>query len=178
MGKMFRISIILVTIVLSFYSLSFGDQSAKEKSSTNSSNDLIYGQWILHQKGEPPFSSPEKAGAGSTLYGAKPSKAIRNREFSMNPEIANTIQSPAITKIGKKELSQFENSQLSKGKSSYHLGKIQLTKNNFDPSLKFISSLSVAQYKEENPLSWTLENFKENYIFKSLAIILELKLNF
>jgi hypothetical protein len=178
MGKIFRISPILVTIVLSFYSLSFGDQLAKGISPTNSSNELIYGQWILPQKGEPPFSSPENAGSGSTLYGAKPSKAIRNREFSMNPEITNTMQSPATTEIQKKDLSHFENSQLSKGKSSYHFGKIHLTKNNLDPSLDFISSLSVAQYKEENPLSWTLEKFKENDIFKCLAILLELKLNF
>jgi hypothetical protein len=178
MGKMLTISLILVTIVLSFYTLSFGDQLAKGISPTNSSNELIYGKWILHQKGEPSFSSPEKAGSGSNLYGANSSKTLRNREFSMNPEITNTTQSPATAEIQKKDLSHFENSQLSKGKYSYHFGKIHLTKNNLDPSLDFISSLSAAQYKEENPLSWALEKFKENDIFKSLAILLELKLNF
>ena len=178
MGKILRISPILVTIVLSFYSLSFGDQLAKGISSTNSSHELIYGKWILHQEGEPPFSSPQKAGSGSNLYGANPSKAIRNREFSMNPEITNTMQSPATTEIQKKDLSHFENSQLSKGKSSYHFGKIHLTKNNLDPSLDFISILSVAQYKEENPLSWTLEKLEENDIFKSIAILLEFNLTF
>ena len=178
MGKIFRISLILVTIVLSFYSPSLGDQLAKGISPTNSSNEMIYGQWILHQKGEAPFPSPEKAGSGSRLYGGKPSKAIGNREFSMNPEITYTMQSPATTEIQKKDLSHFENSQLSKGKSSYHFGKIQLTKNNLDPSLEFISSLSVAQYKEENPPFWALEKFKENDLFKSLAILLKLKLKF
>jgi hypothetical protein len=178
MGKIFRISLILVTIVLSFYSLSFGGQLAKGISPSNSSNELIFGKWILHLEGEPPFSSPEKAGSGSNLYGANPSKAIRNREFSMNPEIINTMQSPATTEIQKKDLFHFENSQLSKGNSSYNFGNIHLTKTNLDPSLDFISSLSVAQYEEENPLCWTLEKFKENDIFKSIAILLELKLIF
>lgn len=178
MGKMLRISLILVTIVLSFYTLGFGDPLERGIFPTNSSNELIYGKWILHQKGEPSFLSPERAGSGSNLYDANPSNAIRNREFSMNPEITNTMQSPATTEIQKKDLSHFENSQLSKGKYSYHFGKIHLTKNNLDPALDFISSLSAAQYKEENPLSWTLEKFKENDIFKSLAILLELKLNF
>jgi hypothetical protein len=178
MGKILRISLILVTIVLSFYNLSFADQLAKGISSTNSPNELIYEKWILHREGIPPFSSPEKAGSGSNLYGANSSKAIRNREFSMNPEITNTMQSSATTEIQKKDLSHFENSQLSKGRSSYHFGKIQLTKNNLDPSLDFLSILSVAQYKEENPLSWTLEKLEENDIFKSIAILLEFKLNF
>jgi hypothetical protein len=178
MGKIFRISLILVTIVLSFYNLSFGDPLAKGIISTNSSNEMVYGQWILHQKGEAPFASPEKVGSGSTLYSAKPSKAIRNRDFPMNPEITNPMQSLASTEIQKKDLSHFENSQLSKGKSSYLFGKIHLTKNNLDPSLEFISSLSVAQYKEENPPFWTLEKFRENDLFKSLAILLKLKLNF
>jgi len=178
MGKFFRISLILVTILLSFYSLSFGDELAKGIFATNSSNELINGKWILPQEGEPPFSSPEKAGSGNNLYGANPSKGIRNREFSMNPEITNTMQSPATTEIQEKDLSYFENSQLSKGQSNSHLAKIHLTKNNLGPSLGFISSLSVAQYKEENPLSWNLERFKEDDIFKSLAIFLELKLNF
>ena len=133
MGKNFRISLILVTIVLSFYNLSFGDPLAKGIIPTNSSNEMIYGQWILHQKGEAPFPSPEKAGSGSRLYGGKPSKAIRNRELSMNPEITNTMQSLATTEIQKKDLSHFENSQLSKGKSSYLFGEIHLTKNNKRP---------------------------------------------
>jgi hypothetical protein len=178
MGKSFRISLIMVTVVLSFYSLSFGDPLAKGIIPTNSSNEMIYGQWILHQKGEAPFASPEKVGSGSTLYGVKPGKVIRNRELSMNPEITNTMQSLATTEIQKKDLSHFENSQLSKGKSSYHFGEIHLTKNNLDPSLEFISSLSVAQYKEENPPFWTLEKFRENDLFKSLAILLKLKLKF
>ena len=178
MGKILRISPILVTIVLSFYGRSFGDQLAKGISPTNSSNELIYGQWILHQKGEAPFPSPDKAGFGSTLYGGKPSKAIGNREFSMNPEITNTMPSPATTEFQKKEPSDLENSQLSKGKSRYHFGEIHLTKNNLDPSLSFISRLSTVEYEEENPLFRSLEKFREIDIFKSLAIFLELKLNF
>ena len=176
MFKIFKISLILITIVLSFYNLSFGDPLAKGTSPTNSSNELIYGP--LHQKEEAPFPSPDKAGFGSTLYGGKPSKAIGNREFSMNPEITNTMPSPVTTEFQKKEMSDFGNSQLSKGKSRYHFGEIHLIKNSLDPSLSFISSLSAVRYEEENPLSRALEKFKENDIFKSLAIFLELKLNF
>jgi len=176
--KIFRISLILLTIVLSSYSLSFGDQAAKAISPPNSSNDLIYGQWILHQKGEAPSPSLDKAGFGIALYGGKASKVIGNREVSMNPEIKNSLQSPATTEFQKKELSDLENSQLSKGKSRYHFGEIHLTKNNLDPSLSFISRLSTVEYEEENPLFRSLEKFREIDIFKSLAIFLELKLNF
>ncbi len=178
MDKIFKISPIIITILLSFYNLSFGDQLAKGTSPTNSSNELIYGPWILHQKGEAPFPSPDKAGFGSTLYNGKPSKEIGNREFSMNPEITNTMPSPVTTEFQKKEMFDFESSQLSSGKTYYHFGKIHLTKNNLNPTLSLISILPVAQYKEENPLSRTLEKFKENDILKSLAIFLELKLNF
>lgn len=177
MNKIFRINIILIAIALSFYSLSFGGQAAKEISHTNSSNELIYGHWILHQKGEAPFLWLD-GGFGCNFYEAKPSKAFRNREFSMDPEITNTIQSPSTDENQKIELPSPENSQLSKGKSGYHFGKIQLTKSNLDPYLDIIYSLLVAQYKEENPRSWALEKFKENDILKSIAILLELKLNF
>jgi hypothetical protein len=118
------------------------------------------------------------AGFGRTLYGGKPSKAIGNREFSMNPKITNTMPSLVTTEFQRKEMSDFENSQLSREKTYYHFGKIHLTKNNLDHTSNFISILSVAQYKEENPLSWAPEKFKENDIFKSIAIFLELKLNF
>jgi len=178
MGRIFGISLILAVIVLSFGSLSFGDPLEQGILPTNSSNALIDGQWILRQKGATSFSSPEKAGSGSILYGAKPSTEIGNREFSVNPGITNTTQPPATTEIQKKDLSHFENGQLLKGKSCYHFGKIHLTKNNLDPSFDLIPSLSVAQYKEENPLSGTLEKFKETDIFRSLAILLEMKLNF
>jgi len=178
MDKIFRISFILVTIVLSFYSLSFADPSARGISPTSSPNEPIYGQWILHPKKEAPFSSPEKEGFGNTLHGVKSNKALWNREFSMNRDITNAMQSPATTEIQKKDLSQVENSRRSEGKSSYRFGKIDLIKNNLDPSLTFISSLSLAQHEKENPLSWTLEKFGEIDIFKSLAILLELKLNF
>jgi hypothetical protein len=178
MGKIFRTSLILVTIMLSFYGVSFGDQLLVGISPTDSLNELLYGQWILRQQGGPPFSLPEKAGSGYSLYVVKPSKAIQNQEFSLNQEIAFTMQSPDITEIQKKDLSRFDNTQLSKGKSSNYFWIIPLTKTNLDPSLKLIPSLSVAQYEEENPLTWTLEKFKETDIFKSLSILLELKLNF
>jgi len=178
MGKIFRIGLLLAAIVLSFYSLSFGEQEAQGISPTNSSNELVHGQWILQQKAEAPFSSPQKEGLGRTPNGAKPSKTIKNREFPMIPEIINTMASPVTTEIQARDLSHCENSQLSKGKSSYHFGKIHLTKNNLAPSLDFISSLFLAQHKEENPPSWTLEKLKENGLFKSLAIFLELKLKF
>jgi hypothetical protein len=176
MDKILRISPILISIVLSFYSISFGDQLAK--SSTNYSNEMIYGKWILHQEGEAPLLSPERAESGSNLHGANLSQAISNREFFMNPENTNRRQSPATTEIQKKDLYLFEDGQLSKGKSRCHFGKIHLTKNNLDPSLEFIPILSLAQYKEENPGFWTLEKFRGDDIFKSIAIILEFNLNF
>jgi hypothetical protein len=163
--------------VLSFYGLSFGEDLAKEISSTKFSNDFIQGQWILYRKGGTPFSSLVKAGFGSDSYVVKSSKDVKNRESSMNPEITNTLHSPTKPEIPEK-LHHFETSQPSKGKSSYHFGKIQLTRNNLDPSVDFISSLSLAKHKEENPLLWTLDKFKESDIFKSLGILLELKLNF
>ena len=179
MNRILRISLILITIALSFYSLSFGDQLAKGVSSTKYSNELIYGKWIPHQEGEPPSLSPEKAGSGSNLHGPNLSKAISNREFSMNPENTNRMKSPATTKIQKKELPLFERSLLSKRKeSSYYFEIIQLIKNDLDPSLDFIPILSGAQYEEENPGSWTLEKFRGNDIFKSIAIFLEFNLNF
>jgi hypothetical protein len=174
MGKIFMICLILVTMVLSLYSLSSADQEAKGISPTNSSNELIYGQSILDRKGEALSSSPKKAGPGRTPNGILLGKAIRNPEVPMNPEITSTMPYLVSAEI------QFhsENRQSWKGKSGYHFGKINLTKNNLDPSLDFISSLSVAQFKEEDHPSWTLEKFRENDIFKSLAIFLELKLNF
>ena len=130
------------------------------------------------KKGEAPFLYLGRAGFGSTRYLTKPNKAISNQGFPMNPEISNTLDSFATTEIQKKEVSNIENSELSKENSSYHFGKINLIKTNLEPSLNFISSLSVAHYKEENPLSWTLEKLKDTDIFKSLAIFLELKLKF
>jgi hypothetical protein len=178
MGKIFMISLFLVTMVLSLYSLSFADQEAQGISSTNSLNDLAYEKWISQQNGEAPFPSPQKAGFGSTPNGIKPGKDIRNREAPMDPEVPNTINFPVAAEIQERDLFHSENSQSSKGKSGYHFWRIYLTKNNLDSSLDFISSLSVAQFKEEDHPSWTLEKFKENDIFKSLAIFLELKLNF
>jgi hypothetical protein len=178
MGKIFRISPILLPLVLFSYGLSFGDQAAKGISPTNSPNELIYGTWILHQKGEASSSSVDRAGFGITLYGRKASKAIWNRVVSMNPEITNSLQSPATTGFQKKELPDLENSKLSEGKPNYHFWEIHITRNNLDPSLSFISRLSSIEYEKENPLFRALENFKESDIFKSLAIFLELKLNF
>jgi len=178
MEKVFKISLILVTIVLSFYSLSFGGQLEKGILPTNLYHELIYSQWILRQQGDLPFSLFEKAGSINTLYGDMPIKAISSREFSLNSEVTNTMQSPATTDIQKKELSHFENGQLFEEKSSYHFGKTHLTGKNLDYSSNFNFSLSVAKYKVENTLSWTLERFKENDIIKSLAILLELSLNF
>jgi hypothetical protein len=148
MGKIFMIGLILGIMVLSFYSISFADEEAKGISPTNSLNELIHGQSILHRKGEDPLAFPKKAGLGITLNGLE------------------------------RDLFHSENSQPSKGKSGYHFGKIHLINKSLDHSLDFISRLAVAQFKEENPPSWTLEKFKENDIFKSLAIFLELKLNF
>ncbi len=178
MGKIFKISLFLIAIVLSFYNVSFGDQLTKGKSPTNSSNELIYGQWILHRKGEPPFPSPDKAGFGSTLSGCKPNKAIGTPESSMNPEVRNTMPFPVTTEFRKEEMSDFENRQLSRGKSGYHSGEMYLTRNHLNPSLSFISSLSSVRYEEGNLLSWAPEKFKENDIFRSLAIFLGLKLDF
>ena len=178
MGKIFMIGLILGTMVLSFYSHSFADEESKGISPTNSLNELIYGQWILQPKGSAPLAFPKKAGLGITLNGAKPNKSIRNREVPMDPVITNPMHYPAAAEILERDLFHSENNQPSKGKSGYPFGKINLTKNNLDPSLDFISRLAVDQFKEENPPSWTLEKFKENDIFKSLAIILELKLNF
>ncbi len=95
----------------------------------------------------------------------------------MDAEVPNTMHYPAAAEIQESDLFHSENRQSSKVKSGYHFGKINLTKNNLDPSLDFISRLSVAQFKEDHP-SWTLEKFKENGLFKSLSILLELKLNF
>ena len=178
MGKIFMISLFLVTMVLSLYSLSFADQEAQGISSTNSLNDLASEKWISQRKGEAPFSSPQKGGFGSTPNGITPGKAIRNREVPMDPEVPNTMHYPVAAEIQERDLFHSENSKSSKGKSGYHFGKIYLTKNNLDPSLNFISRLSVAQFKEEDHPSWTLEKVKENGLFRSLSILLELKLNF
>jgi hypothetical protein len=177
MGKIFLISLFLVTMVLSFYSLTLA-QETQRISSTNSLNDLAYGKWITQRKGEAPFSSPPKAGLESTPKGLRPGRAIRNREVPMNPEVPYTMNYPAAAEIQERSLFHFENRQSSEGKSGYHFGKIYLTKYNLDPSLDFISRLSVAQFIEEDHPSWTLEKFKENGLFKSLSILLELKLNF
>jgi hypothetical protein len=177
MGKVFGIIPVLVTIVLSFHNLSFSGELEKGILPTNFSPKLIYSRWVLPQKGELPFSSFEKAGSINTLYGGRPINAIRDRQISVKPEFTNIMQSPYTTDFQKREVFHFENGQLLKEKSSYHFGGILLTGNNLDSSLNFIPSLSVAYY-EENTLFWTLERFRENDIFKSLAIFLELKLNF
>ena len=178
MAKIFRICLIPLVIVLSFCSLSFGEQLERATWPTNSSNRLIYGPCIVHQKGEIPFSSPEKTEFGGAPYIARPSKAVSNQGISKIQEISNTIESFATTIIPQKDLSDFKNHELSMINSSCHFGKINFIKTNLEPSLNFISSLSLAHYKGENPLSWTLEKFKENDIFKPFAIFLELELNF
>ncbi len=154
MGKVVRILLILVSIVISFSGLSFGDQLEKAKPPGNFFQELIYSQFTLHKEGGPPLSSYEKAGSANSFYRDKPIRAIKDQEFSLN----------------------FEE------KSSYHFGKRYLTGRNLDFSLNFFSSLSGAKYKEENPLSWTLQKFKENDILqdilKPLGILLEIKLNF
>jgi hypothetical protein len=177
-SKIPRVSLILITMAPFLYSLSFGDELARMTTPANPSNERVYGQWVLYDKGEVPFLSPEKARFGSTWYFTAPPKPISNQGFSMNPEISNTKESYAPTKIQKKELSNIENSEQSKENSCYHFGKINLLKTNLEPSLNFISSLSVTHYKEANPLSWTLEKINDTDIFKSLAIFLELKLKF
>jgi len=177
MGKGFGISLILVTIVLFFHGLSFGDGIEKGILPTNSSPKLIYSQWVLSQKGDLPSSSFEKTGSINTLYGGRPINAIRDPQFSVKPEVINIMQSPHTTDFQRRESSYFENGPLMKEKSSYHLLGIHLTGNDPDSSLNFIPSLSVANYGENTQFS-TLERFRETDIFKSLAIFLELKLNF
>jgi hypothetical protein len=139
---------------------------------------LIYEQGLSHQKGDPPFLSLNKAGFGFSLYEGEARKAIGSREVSMNPEITNSPQSSATNEFQNKELSDLENTRLSKEKPRYHLGKIYLTKDNHDPSLSFISRLSAVEGEEKNPLFRALENSRGNGIFKSLAIFWELELNF
>ena len=175
-GKISKIIFILPAIVLSFYRLSFGGQLAEGAPPANTPNELIYGPSILHR--ESPFSSPEKAGFGSTRYIAGPSKAVRNRGFSMNPEVSSAVKSVATPKIQKKDVPIFENNELSMGNSSFHFDKINLIKTKLEPFLDFISSLSLAHYKKENSLSKTMEKFNENAILKPLAIFLEFELNF
>jgi hypothetical protein len=96
----------------------------------------------------------------------------------MNPEVTNTMEFPVTIEFRKEEMADFENRHLAMGKSSYHFEEIYLTKNNLNPSLSFISSLSAVGYEEGNLLSWAREKFKENDIFKSLAIFLGLRLDF
>ncbi len=177
MRKGLGIILILVTIILFFHSLSFGDGLEKGILPTNFSPKLIYSPWALPQKGELPFSSFEKAGSLNTLFGSRLINAIGDRQFSMKPEVTNNSHSSYTTDSQKRRFSHFENGQLMKEKSSYDFGGIYLTGNNPDSSLNFIPSLSVVNC-EENTLFWALERFKENDIFKSLAIFLELKLNF
>ncbi len=154
MGKVVRILLILVSIVISFSGLSFGDQLEKGKLPGNSFQESIGSPLILPQETAPPFSLYEKAGSANTFYRDKPTQATKDQEFPSN----------------------FEE------KSSYHFGKRHLARNNLDFSFNVFSSLSGVKYKEENPLSWTLQKFKENDslqdILKPLGILLEIKLNF
>ncbi len=178
MVKILRIGFILATIMISFHGLSAGGPLEKRMPPAIYSQDLINNQWILQQKEDLLFLSAKKAGSGNTLYGDRLIRAIRGQELSMNPEVINALQSPAKADIQKRESSQFENGEPFREKSGYHFGKISLTGNNLDSSINFISSLSLSKHKEENTLSRTLEKLKENDIFKSLAILLEIKLNF
>lgn len=182
MWKGIRIILSLIISLASFHGISFGNPLEKGKFRTNFSQGFVYGQWILKQKGDSPFSLREKTGPGNALGGDGQIKAIGDREFFLTPEVTNPLHSPATTEIQKIGLSHFENGQLFEEKSSYRFGKTHLAGNNLDFSFNFISSLPVPTDKGKNTLSWTWERFKGNDflddIFKSIAILLEIKLNF
>ncbi len=176
MMKLAGITLILVIIIF-FHGVSFGEQLEKGMPLTYFSQGLIYSQGILYENGDLAPSLPEKAGSGNTLYGDNPIKAVSDPKFSFKPEVSYTMQSLATTDIQKKEISRFENGQLFMEKSSYPFGKFQLTGKNPNSSSNYLFSLWVSKY-DENTLSSQLERLKESDIFKSLAILLELKWNF
>ena len=178
MRKKFAAILILGTIIIFFHSLSFCEPLGNKIAPTNFSQALIYSQWILRQKGDLLFSTHGKAGSGNTLYDNMPIKALSDEEFAGKPEVTNTMQPPASTDFPKKDFFLFQNGQPLKEKSSYDFGKIRLTGSNLDSSFNLLSSLGVANYREENNIARAVERFKENDIFKSLGILLELKFNF
>ncbi len=177
MGKSFGFIPVLLAILLFFDGLSFGGQLEKEILVTDSPNEMKYGQWISRRNGEAYGASLGKALSRDILF-VVPAKNIENRESSMKSEITNIAPETATAEIRKKDLPYFENGSLSKRKSRLDLSEIHLTKTSPDSSLDFISGLSAAQHKEENPLPWPLERIKENDIFKSLGFFLKLKLTF
>lgn len=121
---------------------------------------------------------------GSLAFGDQAEKMVRPLASSPVPGIYRTPENgyalnlPLTIDARKEDLSQFENDSQAKARFGYQSGKIPLTGNSFDPPAKFVSTLAVGRYKEENALSLTLDKFKEDDILRSLAIFLELKLNF
>ncbi len=175
MRKVAGVTFILVMIV-AFQGISLGDPLERGVPPAYFSQDLDYSRWLLRQKGNLPLSSYERAESGNSLYYNPPIEAVSEQEFSLKPEVKNSRRSRAPAQ--NKDFSYFENGHLLKEKSSYDFGKIRLAGSNMDSSSNFLPSLCVAKYKEENTISWALERFKQSDIFKSLAILLELKINF
>ncbi len=159
MREVIRIGLILIVILMLLNSLGFGGQLETGLFPMETFQEETSDQGILPRNGDLWFSS-------------------WNGEASAIPGIDYPRQSPEAIAVPKRELSHFDEGLIQRGKSGYHSEKIHLTKTDLDSPLEFISILSVAQYKEENAPSWLSERFKEEDIFKSLAVFFELQLKF
>lgn len=178
MVKVLRISLISVTILLSFGSLCFGTQLEKGILSTNSPNEPIYSLWPLTQKKESTFSLFEKADCENAFYAGKLINTTENKEIPINLEVANSMKPLPIPDIQEKYLIHFESGEPANDKSRYHFQETHLTKTNFDSFLKTILSFLENQYKKGNPLYRDLEAFNGIYIVKPCRILLGLKMDF
>jgi hypothetical protein len=171
--------LILTAFVLSFPGLVSADPAAKGWFPENFLQKMIHGHRILTQKGTPFLSSPPMAGFGNNFYGNPPFMTKEDRDFSAEPQAAQSTPTPSSADHQEKEFPLLEKGRLWKEKSSYDIGRIPLLWRKPDPFLNIIPCLSVAKSKDENSLlTPNLEGMKESDILKSLAILLELKLSF
>jgi hypothetical protein len=178
MKKVKTPTLILTFFVLSFLWVSLSGASAEESLFADLSPLAKNSRPFLAIKGIPLFSFWEKAGVSKAQEPEPPLKTVNGRESPGKDEAPAPASSPAAVEIQKNYLYLFNHGSLWKEKSTYTLGKINLSGSDFNSFLNFFPCLSVAKFKEENSLLWNLEGYKESDLFKFLAVIFELKLNF
>jgi len=177
MGNILGINLILLTILLSPDSLSWGKQVENEGIRTRFSNEAIYSLWISTRKNESSFSLLETSDRGKKFYDAMLINPFRLKEIPADLEIDNTRKSSRQNDNQQNNFT-FEENQLRKNISGYRFHQIPFAEKFFDSSLKIISGLLVGQYKEDDPLIKGLETSKEMDIIKSLSVLLQVQFQF
>lgn len=172
-----KIGLPLVSFFLLFHGLSLSEPVPEGLLSENFPKRTLPAPNFLFKKISFSFSPSTFAAEQNTLIGDGSVKTLLKNELPGKAE-APSARNPEEVESPQNDFPLFEKGRIWKDKSSYYLGNFYLRGTRPLLPFSFMPCLSLARYQEENFLFWALEGYKEGDLFKSLAILFELKLKY